>query len=539
MRKILSLLMALLLLTTTGTSTIFATATADEEITSMVTKTFDKGVMEDVSSAYQGTEVEKKIIDGLENYDISIDISEYEIPKTEFSKLIFEVFYNHPELFYVSTTNVRYSMDATGAVNVYYPTYTVEKSDCPARIAEFNSNVNEILKSANNVNGDINKALVMLSKLTAICSYDLTAENCYTAYGCIVDRKAVCQGYAMPIQYSGITEEHVSVRERAGIFDVSHMGEIQVKGKDALEFLEYLCTNNISSLKDNEIIYTFFCRENGFVVDDLLVYRFNEEEFFLVVNASNSDKDYEWILENKGNFDVEVENISDTIGEIAIQGPKAQEILQKLTDYDLSEIKFFHLRRDVNVAGVNCLISRTGYTGEDGFEVYCPWEEIVKVWDAILEEGKDINLLPCGLGCRDTLRFEAGLPLYGHEISEDVNPLEGGFKFFVDLDKPQDFIGKETLTKQYESGLKRILCGLELVDKGIMREEYEVYKDDVKIGYVTTGYKSPTLGKSIANALLDSEYKDLDTEVYVKIRNKMAKAKVISKRFLSKRTKSK
>jgi len=201
MRKILSLLMALLLLTTTGTSTIFATATADEEITSMVTKTFDKGVMEDVSSAYQGTEVEKKIIDGLENYDISIDISEYEIPKTEFSKLIFEVFYNHPELFYVSTTNVRYSMDATGAVNVYYPTYTVEKSDCPARIAEFNSNVNEILKSANNVNGDINKALVMLSKLTAICSYDLTAENCYTAYGCIVDRKAVCQGYAMAYNY--------------------------------------------------------------------------------------------------------------------------------------------------------------------------------------------------------------------------------------------------------------------------------------------------------------------------------------------------
>lgn len=346
-------------------------------------------------------------------------------------------------------------------------------------------------------------------------------------------------GWHMPIQYSGITAEHTSVRERAGIFDVSHMGEIQVKGKDALEFLEYLCTNNISSLKDNEIVYTFFCRENGFVVDDLLVYRFSEDDFFLVVNASNTDKDYEWILENKGNYDVEVENLSDSIGEIAIQGPKAQEILQKLTDFDLNEIKFFNLRRDINVAGVNCLISRTGYTGEDGFEVYCDWEEIVKIWDRILEEGKEIDLLPCGLGCRDTLRFEAGLPLYGHEISEEVNPLEGGFKFFVDLDKPQDFIGKDTLVKQNESGLERILCGLELLDKGIMREEYEVYKDDVKIGYITTGYKSPTLGKSIANALLDSNYKELGTEVDVKIRNKMAKAKVISKRFLSKRTKSK
>lgn len=341
-------------------------------------------------------------------------------------------------------------------------------------------------------------------------------------------------GWLLPVQYEGLVSEHEAVRNAVGLFDVSHMGEITVKGKDAIDFVDYLMTNDITTLSDNQIIYTFMCHPLGGTVDDLLVYRYDEEYLYLVVNASNTDKDYNWIMDKKGDFDVEVENISDIVGEVAIQGPKAEKVLQKLTDYDLSELKFFHLQRDVNISGVNSMISRTGYTGEDGFEVYTDKDDIVKVWQKILKAGETEGIKPAGLGCRDTLRFEASLPLYGHEMSHEITPLEGGFKYFVKLDKKSDFIGKEALNKMWSEGLERKLAGFELLDRGIAREGYEIYKDGEKIGHVTTGYKSPTLGKVIGNALIKTEFTELGTEIDVKIRNKFAKAKVISKKFLKK-----
>lgn len=342
-------------------------------------------------------------------------------------------------------------------------------------------------------------------------------------------------GWFLPVQYTGLIPEHEAVRNAAGIFDVSHMGEITVKGKDAVAFVDYLMTNDITKIVDNQIIYTLMCYPDGGVVDDLLVYRYENNYLYLVVNASNTGKDYAWILEHKGDFDVEIENISDSVGEVALQGPFAQKILQKLTDFDLDKIEFFHLQRDISVDGVNCMISRTGYTGEDGFEIYADNEGIVKVWNSVLEAGKEFGILPAGLGCRDTLRFEASLPLYGHEISQEITPLEGGFKYFVKLDKAADFIGKEALNKQWSEGLKRKLAGFELIGRGIAREGMEVQKDGVTIGHVTTGYMSPTLKKTIGNALLASEFTELGTEIEVMVRNKPVKAKVISKKFLKKK----
>jgi aminomethyltransferase len=342
-------------------------------------------------------------------------------------------------------------------------------------------------------------------------------------------------GWFLPVEYEGLVPEHQAVRNAVGMFDVSHMGEITVKGKDALAFVDYLVSNDVTTLVDNQIIYTHFCNPDGGVVDDLLVYRFAEDDIYLVVNASNTDKDFKWVSDNKGDYDVELVNISDSVGEIAIQGPLAEKVLQKLTDYDLSQIKFFFLKRNVEIAGVECMVSRTGYTGEDGFEVYSDNIGIVKVWNAILEAGKEEGIKPAGLGCRDTLRFEASLPLYGHEFDDTISPLEAGFKYFVKLDKKSDFIGKEALNKQWSEGLKRKLVGFEMVDRGIAREGYEIYKDGEKIGHVTTGYMSPTLGKTIGNALVKSEYTELGTELDIKIRNKFAKAKVISKKFINRK----
>lgn len=341
-------------------------------------------------------------------------------------------------------------------------------------------------------------------------------------------------GWYLPVQYEGLVAEHEAVRNAVGLFDVSHMGEITIKGKDALAFVDYLVTNDISKVVDNQIVYTFLCAPDGGVVDDLLVYRLADDDFYLVVNASNTAKDYKWILEQKGNFDVEITNISDTVGEVAIQGPLAQKVLQKLTETDLNTITFFTLNRKVNINGVECMVSRTGYTGEDGFEIYTTNEGIVKVWKDILEAGKEEGIKPAGLGCRDTLRFEASLPLYGHEISAEINPLEGGFKYFVKLDKASDFIGKEALNKQWKEGLKRKLAGFEMIDRGIPREGYEIQKDGKVIGHVTTGYMSPTLKKNIGNALIAPEYTELGTEIDIMIRNKPAKAKIISKKFLKK-----
>lgn len=343
-------------------------------------------------------------------------------------------------------------------------------------------------------------------------------------------------GWSLPVEFEGIIPEHEAVRNAAGLFDVSHMGEVTVKGKDALKFLQHLMTNDISTLVDGQVIYTLMCYENGGVVDDLILYRFSEEDFFLVVNASNVDKDYAWILENKEGFDVKVENVSKDYAQLALQGPKAQEILQKLTPEDLSTIKFFHFKDKVKVEGVECLVSRTGYTGEDGFEIYMNPDNIVELWKKILEVGAEEGAKPIGLGARDTLRFEANLPLYGNEISQDITPIEAGLGFFVKLNK-ENFIGKSVLLKQKEEGLKRKVVGFEVKDKGIARHGYKVVLEDKEIGFVTTGYYSPTLKKNIGLALVDIEYTAMGTEFYIAVRNRKLKAEVIDKRFYTKKSK--
>jgi len=339
-------------------------------------------------------------------------------------------------------------------------------------------------------------------------------------------------GWEMPVQYEGLVEEHNAVRNAAGIFDVSHMGEVEVTGEEALDYVNNLVTNNVADLVDGQVLYAFMCYEKGTVVDDLLVYRFNQNHFYLVINASNIDKDFKWMQEQVGDYRVKIENTSDNVAEVAVQGPEAQNILQTLTDTDLNEIKFFHCRRDIKVAGVNCLVSRTGYTGEDGFEVYTAPADVATVWNAFLEAGKEKGAMPAGLGCRDTLRFEACLPLYGQELSDEITPLEAGLKMFVKLDK-ENFIGKEALVKQSEEGLKRRIVGFE-ISKGIARHGYDVVNGGEKIGFVTTGYKSPTLGTSIGLAMVDIEYAKLGTEIEIQVRKKTQKAVTISKRFLKK-----
>lgn len=372
-------------------------------------------------------------------------------------------------------------------------------------------------------NVSISKGGITMNTIKRTPLYDKHVE----AGGRIVD----FAGYELPIQYAGIVEEHNMVREHAGLFDVSHMGEVEVKGKDALQFVQNLVANNVKALADNQILYTVMCYDNGTVVDDLLVYRFVEDYFYLVINASNVEKDYEWMQSQIGNYDVELSNISEEISQIALQGPEAQNILQELVSFDLKEIEFFHSRRNVNIKGISALVSRTGYTGEDGFEIYVTNQYAPELWQLLLETGGE-RVEPIGLGARDTLRFEACLPLYGHEISDQINPIEAGLNMFTKLDN-DDFVGKDALVKIKEEGPKRKLVGLEL-SKGIGREGSIVLVGDQEIGYITTGYKAPTIGKSIALALVDVNHSKIGNEVTIQVRKKQIPATIISKRFYKK-----
>ncbi|MEL7648873.1 MAG: glycine cleavage system aminomethyltransferase GcvT [Sedimentibacter sp.] len=342
-------------------------------------------------------------------------------------------------------------------------------------------------------------------------------------------------GWALPVEYSGIIPEHEAVRNAAGLFDVSHMGEITVKGQDAEKYLQMVVTNDISVLSEGQIAYTPMCYTDGGVVDDLLVYKYSCTDYLLVVNASNIQKDFQW-LESQTFGDVQVSNVSDEYAQLALQGPRAQDILQKLVVIDLDELEFYHFADNVKVGEFRVLVSRTGYTGEDGFELYFDAKDAPKLWDAILEAGKDEGLVPAGLGARDTLRFEAALPLYGQEIDKDITPLEAGLGFFVKMGK-ENFIGKEALEKQKAEGLKRKVVGFEMVDRGIPRSHYEVMADSRKIGYVTTGSYSPTLKKNIGLALIEAEYAKEGTEIEILIRNKSLKAKIIKKTFYTKKYK--
>lgn len=337
-------------------------------------------------------------------------------------------------------------------------------------------------------------------------------------------------GWALPVQFSSIKEEHHAVRNKAGLFDVSHMGEIEVRGEGALSYLQKMMTNDVSKLKVNGAQYTAMCYEDGGTVDDLLVYKFSDTHYLLVVNAANIEKDYDWLNKHvDGN--VSLENKSEEMAQLAIQGPEAEKILQRLTEADLSEIGFFKFRDEVDLSGVKSLVSRTGYTGEDGFEIYCASADAPKLWNLILKEGESEGILPCGLGARDTLRFEAKLALYGQELTKDISPLEAGIGFAVKTKKEEDFIGKEALVSQRENGLERKLIGIEMIDRGIPRTHYKVYIGEELIGEVTTGTQSPTLQKNVGLALLKKEYTELGTVVEVEVRKKRLKAKVVSTPF--------
>ncbi|MBC1914694.1 glycine cleavage system aminomethyltransferase GcvT [Listeria seeligeri] len=333
-------------------------------------------------------------------------------------------------------------------------------------------------------------------------------------------------GWDLPVQFSGIKAEHEAVRTDVGLFDVSHMGEVLVEGSDSTAYLQYLLSNDIEKIKIGKAQYNIMCYENGGTVDDLVVYKITETKYILVVNAANTEKDYEWMVKNVfGN--VTVTNVSSMYGQLALQGPNAEKVLTKLTDIDLSSISFFGFVEDANVAGVKTIISRSGYTGEDGFEIYMQSDDAIKVFEAIMAEG----VLPIGLGARDTLRLEAVLALYGQELSQEITPLEAGLNFAVKLNKEADFIGKEALVKQKEAGLTRKLVGIELIERGIPRHDYSVFQKDKKIGIITSGTQSPTLGTNIGLALLETPYTELGQEVEVGIRTKKIKAKVIATPF--------
>ncbi|MBR4471943.1 MAG: glycine cleavage system aminomethyltransferase GcvT [Erysipelotrichaceae bacterium] len=338
-------------------------------------------------------------------------------------------------------------------------------------------------------------------------------------------------GYLLPVQYEGVIAEHMAVREKAGLFDVSHMGEITFKGKGALASLNHLLTNDYTNMPVGKVRYGVMCYEDGGTVDDLLVYKFGDEDYYVVVNASNRHKDFEHMKKNILP-DTEIEDISDSVAQVALQGPEARNIMLKLMKEEDIPEKYYTAKRDVDIAGMNCLISYTGYTGEAGYEIYTANENAEKLWDTLLEAGKEFGLIPCGLGARDTLRLEASMPLYGHEMDETISPLETGLNFGVKMNK-EEFIGKKGLEERGEPKICRV--GLQIVDKGVLREHQDVYVGDEKIGHTSSGTFSPLLKTSIAMALIDKKYSALDTIVEVDVRGRRLKAKVVEMPFYSRK----
>lgn len=331
-------------------------------------------------------------------------------------------------------------------------------------------------------------------------------------------------GYDMPIEYAGLDCEHTAVRTQCGVFDVSHMGEVDIKGPDALRFVNHIFTNDASTLADGQCAYGMMTRQNGTVVDDLLVYRRSINDFMLVINASNTAKDIAWILENTAGYDVEVSDRCEDFGQLALQGPDSERVMADVLGIDGSDIEFYHFvtLRDMTI------VSRTGYTGEDGFEIYAAPGKILEMWDKLMAAG----IAPCGLGCRDTLRFEAGLPLYGDELDDDITPLEAGLGMFVKLDKEGGFIGSDVLQKQKAEGPKRKLVGLEIDGPATARHGYEVLDEEgAVVGHITTGYNSISVGKNIAMAFVDARYAPLGSHLQVKVRRRLFPATVIKKRF--------
>ena len=332
-------------------------------------------------------------------------------------------------------------------------------------------------------------------------------------------------GFDMPIQYSTIIDEHQAVRTDCGVFDVSHMGEVTVKGADAERYVQHIFTNDVSKIDAGQILYGMMLYDNGGTVDDLLVYKMAENDFFLVINAANIDKDWEWMQKQSEGFNIELLNRSEDYGQIAVQGPNAETVVEEVLGIACKELTFYTVKTIGDV-----IVSRTGYTGEDGFEIYASHNYICGCWDKLMESGR---CKPCGLGCRDTLRFEVGLPLYGDELSADISPVMAGLSMFCKLDK-EEFVGKNALVDQKTNGVAQKLVGIELEGKAIPRHGYTVLKDGEPVGEVTTGYHSISTDKSVCMALVKAEYGKLGTPLEVQIRKKTFPGVVVKKRFYDK-----
>lgn len=351
----------------------------------------------------------------------------------------------------------------------------------------------------------------------------------YEAHVSIGARMVEFAGWEMPVQYAGHVQEHTAVRQAAGLFDVSHMGEIEIRGADALALVQRVSTNDASKLQDNQVQYSTMTNEAGGVLDDLLVYRLNADYFLLVVNAGGIDSDFEWIKEHGRELSVEVHNTSSAFALLALQGPRAERILQELTDHMLDRIPYYWAQR-VLVDGVDCRVSRTGYTGEDGFEILCDAADARHLWNRLLVTGSDRGLIPCGLAARNTLRLEAAYRLYGHDMDQTTTPLEAGLGWVVKLAKG-DFIGRDALLKQKEEGLKRKLAGFEVLDRAPARDGYPVVIGEKQVGLVTSGSPAPSLKKNIGLAYLPIEHAALGAEFFVVIRGRDVPARVVDTPF--------
>ncbi|MFZ0966034.1 MAG: glycine cleavage system aminomethyltransferase GcvT [Candidatus Bathyarchaeia archaeon] len=342
----------------------------------------------------------------------------------------------------------------------------------------------------------------------------------------------VFAGFEMPLWYKGVIPEHLTVRNSVGIFDISHMGRVIIKGADSEHFLNYVITNDVSRLSPNSAQYSVMCNENGGIIDDFVIYRLEEGKFMMVSNATNREKDYNWLVTIAKSFKVKIEEISDDVAMFAVQGPNAEKTLQKISTEDLSKIERFKCAHS-RLANVDVFLSRTGYTGEDGFEVFI-WEaslansdNAVKLWNAILEAGKTFGIEPCGLGARDTLRLEAGMCLYGNDIDENTTPLEAALGFVVKFQK-ENFVGKEALLKQKNEGIKRKRVGIRIIEQGIPRPSYEIYSDKGEnIGHITSGTFSPLLKCGVGMAYIQTSQAQEGNIINVKIRDKLAKGKIV------------
>lgn len=335
-------------------------------------------------------------------------------------------------------------------------------------------------------------------------------------------------GFLLPVQYkTGVIAEHKAVREKAGLFDVSHMGEVIISGRDALANVNMLLTNDFTVMEKGRCRYSPMCNEQGGIVDDLIVYKIEEECYLIIVNASNADKDFAWMKAHQFG-DVKIENISDSVAQVALQGPLAKEIICKVSKEEDLPAKYYTFTQEMLVGGIRCLVSKTGYTGEDGYEIYCGAAEGAAMFRLLLEAGREEGLIPCGLGARDTLRLEAAMPLYGHEMSDEISPLEAGLSHSVKMDKA-DFIGKKALEERGPVQQKRV--GLQITGKGIVREHCDLYIGDKKVGQSTSGTFCPHLDQAVAMAMVELSAAELGTPMEADVRGRRVAAEVVALPF--------